>query len=411
VNQSQTGSSSSTSAYSFYYDTQSGNPTVSSFSISLNTTNVRQVSGIWILYGSTKLNATTSCTNIGTYFYNNSQILSYSTGQNEPNLTNITSGKNATSLNNSITITNTGNPAITYSNGSFAKIISVTSTAYNCLGNSVTSTESTISAILDQSSFDLLNNTSKTPTGIQLVGVNHNYNPGFRLSSGISSGNTPAYTTPITQTSASTIPYDHTLDITSLEELQIFNGTYGTKMNTNGYLNYSPYYKSNGVRNTLNYSGISSSGYRFATFVWKANTSLSPYTKVSFQMYGVTQSVSDPNGTPSVSGSPILFYYRLEDANNISAFNTTYINSKWIDANGVINQISGTNYFNSASLLGGKNTDSLYSNSFSSNTLTVNALTPNITVSASDNKYIYLRIGLPMNIDIGFQYVSMKLTL
>jgi hypothetical protein len=121
----------------------------------------------------------------------------------------------------------------------------------------------------------------------------------------------------------------------------------------------------------------------------------------------------DPNQTPNVSGNPILFYYRLEDANNISTFDSSKINTIWIDANKTLNQMTSTNFYDKSInvLLGGKNSDVLYTNSYSSGTLTINALSPSVNVSNTDNKYIYLRVGLPMNVDIGFEYITLNVTL
>ena len=125
-------------------------------------------------------------------------------------------------------------------------------------------------------------------------------------------------------------------------------------------------------------------------------------------MNGTTQTISDPNGTPSYSGQPILFYYRLEDANNISTFNSANMNTIWINANSISNQISNGNYYVSNTvLLGGKNAS--ITNTYSGNTLTVNASIPSFSVGSNDVKYIYLRVGLPMGYDIGFKYVSMNL--
>jgi hypothetical protein len=268
------------------------------------------------------------------------------------------------------------------------------------------------------------------PTSVPIVGNSTLSNlsniTGFRVWSDNSTDNIPANVTPVPPPHRyNDRPYSHTWDLTSsdndgrdaTQELQIFNGSYGSKAATaNGYLDYTMYNISSTEKNTANYSNISTAGYRFATFCWKCNINLRNYTKIAFMMNGIQQTINNPNATPSVSGQPILFYYRLEDYDNPNEFTTAYINSLWIDANSSTLAISSTNYckldlagYLSGTLLGGKNTSSLYRNTFVDNTLTINASVPSFSISNSTNVYLYLRVGLPMGINVNFTHITCSL--
>jgi hypothetical protein len=133
-------------------------------------------------------------------------------------------------------------------------------------------------------------------------------------------------------------------------------------------------------------------------------------------MNGLQQSVTNVETTPSVYNVPILFYYRLEDYNNpnVENFNTAYTNTLWINANSTINNMTSANYCNlnsseyiSGTLLGGKN--SSIANTFQNNVLTINASVPSFTITTGNNVYIYLRVGLPMSVNINFTHVTCSL--
>ena len=131
-------------------------------------------------------------------------------------------------------------------------------------------------------------------------------------------------------------------------------------------------------------------------------------------MKGISQTIDTPN-KPSISGKPIYFYYRFENNDFPNIFSDFYKNTLWIDANNLTNlQITATNVFNldlSGSLIGGKNTNIKYSNTFINGELTINAVTPSLTISSSNNIYIYLRVGLPMSVDINFTHITCSLLL
>ena len=426
------------SDYSFYYESMSNAPEIDSFDISFNTTNLFQVSGIWVLYGISKLNATTVISNIGKSFYNKNKILSYHSRNNEigseTDLTNITqNSRTDIKLNPQVIIMNIGK--IDFSNNDFSKEISLTSVAYNPLDLSNTSLPSNILTIYDQPSYNLITNPTLYPTSVQTVGNGTKSNlsdiTGFRVWSDNTSGNVPANVTSLPSTIRYIdISYNHSWDLTSqnndgydaTQELQIFNGAYGSKgtsqLNRNGYLDYTIYNKSSSEQNVLDYSSITNTNidYRFATFCWKCNENLSNYTKIAFVMKGITQTIDNPNKKPSVSGKPIYVYYRLEDNDNPDKFSAAYKNTLWIDANSSTNAITASNYYKvnltdyvSGILLGGNNTDSRFTNTFINGELTINVLIPSLSISNNSNIYIYLRVGLPMSVDINFTHVTCSL--
>lgn len=133
-------------------------------------------------------------------------------------------------------------------------------------------------------------------------------------------------------------------------------------------------------------------------------------------MKGITQTIDTPNKKPTISGQPIYFYYRLEDNNNPTTFDNAHINTLWIDANSTTLYITTSNYckltlsgYISGTLLGGKNSDYKYMNRFIDDSLTINALIPSFSVSNTANIYIYLRVGLPMSVDINFTHITCSL--
>jgi hypothetical protein len=117
-----------------------------------------------------------------------------------------------------------------------------------------------------------------------------------------------------------------------------------------------------------------------------------------------------PNYLPLFGGSPMLIYYRTEDVNNVDSFTQAYKNSTWIDATTVNNPITSTNFFDLAVIsppnkiiLGGRADVPEFNNN--SVTVKVNAVS-NFNVSSTKNYNIYLRIGLPMNVNSKFSNVT-----
>jgi hypothetical protein len=224
--------------------------------------------------------------------------------------------------------------------------------------------------------------------------------------------------------SASRIAYDNTQSIASTtnnynNELQLLNGLFLTKTNTQtgAYANYS-----NTGTNPINiggpdYSGIVSTGYRWATFRWRVTNG----TMSSLQLIinGITITPTrDTANKLLVGGSDLKLYYRIENSSYSSGnpSNTEYtqdaitggraISTIWINANSINNntnfkQFMGVN--SSSGTLGG--ISSINNVSISGTTVTYPLSCPSINLTA-DTIYIYAMIGLPMNINVAFSSLT-----
>lgn len=400
---------------SFYYDSSLNiTPTISSISSSIRSDTKIQVSGIWVLHGTLGLNATTSITNIGNYFYRNGDILTYSPISpvvSETNLTNVTSGKiSGIQLGTSVTFTNTGTPAINYTiPASYSKSFALSAIGYNCRGvGSASVSASTINAIFDPLSAALLLNSANYPASILLTGTTNPTNTGCRIKTGVTD---PAGSfvnkLPTSSGSNANSLYDNTQNIISLEELQIANGLYVTKSYTGVsqccYLNYSTYLYN--TTNAYNYSTISgtASDYRYASFAWKFASSTSAYTHITFYINGLTN-----------QPSRYLMFYRIENLNkptdNPANFAEGNLNTTWIDATNATTStlLGGSNKYNTALICAGANTAKI--NTYSGGVYTAFTLIPETPVGTNDNIYVYLRIALPMNENIGFSHIRALLS-
>ncbi len=93
-----------------------------------------------------------------------------------------------------------------------------------------------------------------------------------------------------------------------------------------------------------------------------------------------------------------------------TTYTTSTFNTVWINANGFANpaSVSGDNIFNSITkngILGGYK-----SLTWAAPTATFNVYVPNSIVPVNSNTFLYCRIGLPMNQDISFQYISVTIS-
>jgi hypothetical protein len=261
-------------------------------------------------------------------------------------------------------------------------------------------------------------------SGNAYTGSGQGAKPGRRIVSGPTNG--ARYSTD-SQTFVSTLPaaaiyadspYDNTQLITNStnnydQELQMVNGLYVTKSyvgtGTTCYANYSTYLSGTIGNNSANYSGVGTTGYRYATFAWKcAPYTTGNYTKITFAINGLTQTIDTPTTNPSHSSQSLKMFYRIEDATSSGTFSAAYRNTTWLNVCGSDNLMTTGNYYLQPTIYSAQNT--AITNTFSSNTLTMNVSTPTLPIAASDNVYIYLRIGLPMSINLGFSYVTATLS-
>ena len=425
VTLTRTGATTHTKTYSFYYDTAGSTPVIGGVTINkLNTvanSTRRQVSGVWVVYGSPTLDVScTDISNVGHYFYNNSQLLSYSSttsgiisaSASETTLTNVSAGITSGEITGNLTITKS---ALSYNtNSTFHIAIGVRATAYNIQNNTGYRDSTSIAAIVDPASQTLVYTTLQQSIG----GSNlSSATAGYRIYSGVSSGSYEYRPDSLYSYNSATYvntAYDNAWDITNsnnsginaTNELQIANGYFQTSTSsTNGYKNYTSYYYGTS-QNTVIYSSISSSGYRYATFAWRlTSVTGTGYNGIQFSFKNNSTTYFDSNSAYANSGKTkkIQLYYRVEDPTSSSP-SLSNLSTAWIDGNYTPNTVNSSNY----------NTEGQSGlNTFSGSTNTIfNVILPYTINSTTVSVYpiIYCRIGLPMDFAYQFQYITATMT-
>jgi hypothetical protein len=406
----------------FYYDLYSGLPSFnnSESNMSLRTTNSIQICGIWIVYGSIGLTATTSVNNIGNYFYNSTRILSYSSGQMEINTANITSGKNISSFTNPVIFSNS---TITTLVSSFANSISLNVNAYGLTNTAVNLVYNNISMILDAPTYSLISGaTPKYPLSVNTISRSPTQY-GFRVPTGVIdssqfSNNSGNFLSPLPPSVVYSItPYDQTESLVSNRELQLCAGFYQTKQgSSNGYLDYTPYFYNPTQKNTFNYSSISTSEYRFATFSFRVATGAS-YQLIRFIINDIQQTLTFTNDDvtkPTIGGERLYFYYRVEDKNNssqLSDYSLANNNTTWLDATDTtMTPVNDSNFATITNIFSAGDGGKLHVYNNSLKTYTINSVCRSLTVASSDEIYIYFRVCAPMNKTFSFSSVSAQFT-
>jgi hypothetical protein len=356
---------------------------------------------------------------MGTYFYRN-PLLTYTcqvngtttvATKNESDLTNVNREsyypdnvlKSTIGFNSKF---NTSSLATIYATQLYLSVV-----ANNIYGSS-NSVGITQNVIVDGPSNTLV---STFPTSsILTLGTN---TPGYRVWSAPSYQNNCPYLTKDNDgtTYYRTIKYDNEWDIASdnnndydaTTELLVSNGRFRTKGNAGssaGYLDYT-----NSLYNsTIDYSGIPASGLRFATFCWKLGqkTGGGSYQNLSFTINSIS-----PN--PTNLGAGLLLFntrriqvlYFFQDESQSSTFSSTFFNSVWIDGNKNTNpQANGSTFYltnNTYGYYSGFVESSINNN----NNATIKVFIPAIN-NVSSNTYLYLRLAIPMDVNISFGNVT-----
>ena len=414
--------------FNFYYDNIIGNPAVSTLQFSFSTVTSYQVSGVYVLYGTPSFNMTTYTTNMGNYFYS-SPLLTFSntigsvtTSSTETSITNVKVGSNAGGLFSStigISSVITSSSLAT----SFTSTITMQVVANNPNGQSAALFATNLRAIVDGPSYTLVSST--LPASVPVLASNGTLAIGYRVWSALVQNNYVPYFTYNSTLAYSEIPYNNSWDISQTAtpydpstEVQVFNGAFRSKGTlTTGYINYTPFYYTNVLQNTVNYSGISGTGYRYATFVWTAasNGGLS-YNTLSFRLNTVspTPTIDPTLGTASIAGNKLLLFYRIEDSNSLLANDSAYKTTCWVDGNDSFGSkglpLTSANYFTNPSndgTFGGLIPN--VTNSGGNTTFRVSI--PTFNTSNSTVVRIYCRVGVPMNTDFSFQSVSASLSI
>jgi hypothetical protein len=404
---------------SFYYDGAYTTPSIGSVNVTNNNSSFSKLCGLTVYKELLKIKVTTnSVKNIGTYFYNSTQILKYSSSVNtdilitETDLTKATGFDSTSGIDN-----NTGlnfNRDIEFtpnSSYSYFKSLTITSAAYNIPGNNGTNS-SNLSLIYDKSEIitviltidnsTVLSNTKGCRLKSYALGTE---GTGINILNNISNSGS----------SFSLYIYDHNDLLTSNYELLYANDRYTT--HSDYLIDYN-----NTLGNTLNYSNLSANGlpvdsitYRYATFGWKIDNSGFPasgYNKVIFKL-----TILDTTATLSKSTNfellltnyrPLL-YYRIEDSVNIDNFNGAR-STPWIAGNtNTGTKISSSNFTSTNTNYKGfgEANDII----ITGNIATFNLIIPNkIDNSNSNNNYIYCRIGIPQELSVSFSDITCSLS-
>jgi hypothetical protein len=287
-----------------------------------------------------------------------------------------------------------------YTSSSLASIYSktiVVNASANNVNSSGTLTGRTINVITDGPSQAL----AYLVTGVPTL-VANTLAPGFRILSGASVENNCSDV----PTSPTPTSYDNNSILTDssyTRELLISNGLFVTT--ASAYENYSSY-----MGNTVDYSTISrvAGTYRFVSFCWKLPANASAYTKLSFTIDSITSATLTGAKLLLINGVQIPIFYAFRDTSATTPSETTFI-SGWINANSNNNPVGSGNFYrneNKYGNLGGLTSDAV-ALSNGNTTATINVFIPTINpVVATVN--LYLRIAVPMNVDIRFGKVSAR---
>ena len=407
-------SANAISSYSFYYDTITGNPgTPSISSFSINTTSYSQVCGIYVINGNSNatFTASYSVSNLGQYFYKSTPVTYSSAGTIgtiiSANESTIPSGNVYGNLliYNPVNFTSRTITSSSLTNV-FTTTIPLTITASNYNGNTP-NTATSISAIIDGPSVSLVTNSIST---LSTISNTNSYN-GARYFAGSSPDSITSNNNSVSSLFSSvTTAYNHTYSIISGEtygkELQIANGSFVTKVSSYGYLNYTMKYTSS-LTNNLNYSSISSSGYRFACFAWKL-TAYAGMQTITFTMNtpsGFNRSGSSGFQPLLADTTEIPFYYKVEDSAGSGGLNTYWIKGNNSTGTRIDNNVLGSTT-QSTTLYHG-----IPESGYSTDTSSFKVIFPNPSDgNYNTNTYLYCIIGLPMNVNCYFKYMSAQVS-
>jgi len=401
----------------YYYDGLFSAPTSTGLVISANDTSSSTrfiyLCGLKVYQGSTisLIVTTQNVSNIGTFFYNPTLIVytvnnvngQVTTTTTETDLSNVTTIIPSNGMTLPLNFTNNNVLLYFLNTTNYLSTLSLSATIYNTT-NSFSVPIASANIIYDPSSQLLV-----TPTPVLTLNT---VVYGTRIWSGVpgaemataSVNNLTNITTPTTPFYYQT-QYDHTQSLAGNYnyELLYSNGIYQTKGvgGFMGYSNYSSY-------NNPDYSTISSSGYRYVTYMW----TISPTTiaNLSFRIIGCisskyTSTFSADNGIinsydSSNNKTPILCYCRLEDSTiPFSNYTISSTNTPWINGNSKSGIQYTTTNFNSPQLYG--TTTNTYVITGTTNAVATFNVNLGTTV-LTNNTYLYLRLGFPMGNPIAF---------
>ena len=433
---SQVGSQT-TSQLSFYYDGLLGTATVLdmafNFSIAIAPTN-SYVSGVRVISGQPTLSTITGASNLGQYFYK-SPMLSYTntagsaiTNFSETNLTHVVSGSNSGQI--------LQNQRIGFSNGSFqmnslasayATSITMTVTAANPSNTSGVFSATALPCIVDGPSVTLINTTlpgslNTLYSGGAAVGCRiwsfSNYDGTTFVPPYIFASNGTNYSYTGFLYTSTWHQYSITGSVPAYvlsNELQVTNGAHRSKgTRTDCYIDYRTKRYNAIDLNTVDYSGVLTSGHRFATFAWKVSNQTTNFSQLRFTITYIaadTDAISVSNNLLIFTGTSdtLKVHYKIEDQASILPTDGTSPTTVWLDANGTVSNIaiSLTYYVDSTGtyqqVYGGVTSGA----SIASPTILFPTLfIPSFATPSPKDVRIICRIGIPMNRNFAFSQVT-----
>jgi len=407
-------STQSSGSFSFYYDTPiSTAPTASLSSFGISSSFFRTISGINVLFSTPQITINTTANNMGNFFYsspplsytctvNSSTVASY----NETNLANV--NRSSYYPNNSLAssiVFNSTIPVTTSLATTYA-----TQLVLSVIANNVHSTSSSVSTTQNVIIDGLSNTLVYTTLSQTIATASSSALAGYRVWSAPSVSNNCPY---LTKDNSGTtyyrnIPYSNTWNITTTNggydattELLVSNGLFCTPPR-GGYINYSTY-----LNNTFNYSTISSTGFRFATFCWKLAPRSNSYSTLSFTINSISPTPTlNGAGLLQINSRQIQVLYFFQDESQSSTFSSTVFNSIWIDGNNNNNGVTSSTFYDTSKPYGYYGgIDASRGVQISSSNATINVFVPSVN-PVNNTTYLYLRLVIPMDISIGFGNVT-----
>jgi hypothetical protein len=438
-----TGATGATASTPFYYDTPvTSAPTCSINDLSISSST--KVSGISIYTPPTggatpTITIDASASNMGNYFYR-SPLITYNYAVNGtamgPTGESGLGAVNPSDISGNMFKTGTLRFSSTLPSVTDMTRIDISANAYNVYGPSELTGRS-FNVITDASSVKFVTQTLPSSIPELQRGVS---TVGFRIWSA------PSLISPYFCPDLSyngvlyyTIAYDNSWDISRMTQVDEIAGPTATSYNNarmeplikNGLFTTPPAgaytdYSGSAGNSTINYSGISSTGFRFASFCWKLPIGPTA-TKLMFTINSINIATLS-SAKLAINGSVIPLYYCFQDPSNPNAYGSTivngqtirYYNTVWINANlttgtqatattVVPSSTSTVNRF--GTLYGGGSsvgTGVAITGSAGNYTATLPAFIPAWEVTTPI--YLYARVGIPMNKDAQFGAVSVTLT-
>lgn len=373
----------------FYSDAVSSVPTIASPSLSMASSGVTgaKVCGVYVV-SVPNYSVTYTPANLGTYFY--ASPLASITGTNLaattvgiPPAAWLNPGQTAFLA----TLPATTTPAAGAASPTYATTVTATLVLNNSYGSSTPAT-ATVGVVIDPVSVTIANYALAAPTGT----------PGRRIQSP-STPATPAvpliYTNydndqVIVGNAGGTASYNN--------ELQLVKGAFQSATSSDGYKNYGTAGGLSTYNNgTLSYTGVTTTAgtYRYATFAWRVQASA---TVLSIAMNTPSPAIDASSGVAKMNGKALKLYYCFQDTANttpVAGLQGNY-STQWINGNSNTNQVSNSTYNLT------ERTGLVSANAAGTFSLAV----PFGINYTNQTIYLYCMVGLPMDVQCSFKYLT-----